>query len=120
MNLFRSSVDILRDTIDSGYYDDNEDWVDGVSSTPIPIKCSIQPFNKGKHRIELPTGVRTDNSLLIYTKTFLFTQDNVDKTTADELVYRGKLYECIYAEYWTEYNLKSDHVKAVFVRKDSL
>tara|TARA_R110002126_G_scaffold34517_6_gene106819 strand:+ start:681 stop:1043 length:363 start_codon:yes stop_codon:yes gene_type:complete len=120
MNLFRSTLSILRDISSSGYYDDNENWVDGVPSTPIPIKCSIQPFNKGKHRIEIPTGVRTNDALLIYTKTPLFTQDNSDNQTADEFSYKDRLYECIYVEDWTEHGLISDHIKAVFVRKDSL
>lgn len=118
MNLYRSRIDILRTTESTGYFDENENWVDGVGQTSIPIKCSIQPYNKGRHRIELPEGVRADSAIIIYTGVQIFNQDDLTSRSADELIYKGNKFECFDVEDWTEHGLKSDHIKALFIRKD--
>lgn len=119
MNLFRVKLDLIRKTASTGYYDDSTDqWVDGTQDKLIPIKCSVQPFKDGYHRFEIPEGVRTDASYIVYTKSQLIPQDNINNTPPDLMVYKGNTFECIAVEDWDDSGLRVSHNKGLFVRKD--
>jgi len=119
MRLFNKQITIFRDLSDSGYYDENEKWVDGVSSTPVRIVGSIQPYGKGHTKNELPDGVRTDDVVILRSKSKLVTQDDLLKTTPDEMEYLGATYQCFTADKWSQ-GLRSDHYMGIFIRKDKL
>lgn len=119
MRLFNKQIIIFRDISDSGYFDEEEKWVDGVDNLPITITGSIQPYRKGHTKNELPDGVRTDDAVIVRSKSKLITQDNLLKTTPDEMEYLGATYQCFTADEWSQ-GLRSDHYMAVFIRKDKL
>lgn len=121
MRLLKTSkLDITRYGVSEGYFDDNNIWVEGTTTTTIPIKASVQPFNRGNNQIELPEGVRGDAAVFVYTKTKVRSQDDVKGYTADTILLEDDVYECFYVEDWSRYSLKPTHYKTVFIRKDKL
>lgn len=108
------------DSSDSQYDPNTGQYSVEVVGTTFDIKCSVQPFRNGKNQIELPEGVTSNDTIVIYTDeaNILQTADQFGKGRADTTEYRGRVYECFYVEYWGGYGLITDNVKAIFIRRD--
>ncbi len=116
----KTSLNIYRKAPSSGYLDDNGNWINSVSETTVPIRCSLQPFRNGDQQLDLPDGIRSEDAYFVYTKTEILSGDDRTKQQADETEIKGVRYECFRVEDWTHYGLSTDHYKGVFIKKDKL
>ena len=89
----------------------------GATIKPSPVvssfRGSFQPLN-GRDLQTLPEGKRTSETLKVYTKTDLRTADQFTGTPADDVEYKGKLFE-VYVV--MEYPQLLNHFKALLTRK---
>lgn len=83
------------------------------TATTSTIRGSFQPLN-GKDRKALPEGVRTSETLKVYTKSAIRTADQHDGTPADEIDYNGRRFVAYTVEEWPTLQ---DHYKALLIRK---
>lgn len=103
---------------DEGYINHNHEWVPAEFSSPISIKCSVQPLGEGKKKIILPDGVRTDEALVLRTRYELKGSDNYETYEGDIVEYGGYTYEIFTKSNWTGFGLPSDHFKYILKRVD--
>lgn len=91
MSSFRKKFKVLRKSLESGYYDDDGNWVEGREEE-ITIKASVQPLNMQETKA-LTEGEVTMNTVKIYTSTELYTSKEADGGNAvreaDVLLWRG-------------------------------
>lgn len=119
MNLLNKKITILRYKLSSGYYNENEEWVDGISLSPVTVKGNIQPYQQGFVKEEFPTGVSVKDVIVLYSKDPIIVQDDLLKTASDEMDYLGARYQCFSSDPWVQ-GMKIDHYHAIFIRKDKL
>jgi hypothetical protein len=113
-----SNIVITRAT--GGYWNDKGRWEDGnVSPDEFSIDCSIQPFKGGRGQRKLPDGISTHDTKVVRTKTFLKTSEQIgEKEKADTTVIDGFTYEAFFDSNWSDYGLRVDHHKVIFIRQD--
>lgn len=105
---------------DAGYYDDDGEWVDGFDDEFIHIRCSLQPYRKGKSRLVLPEGVVTRDAFVIFTNSELRVADQLTDTLSDKTVINNQSYEVIDEEDWSFHsNLRSCHRQYLLIREDA-
>ena len=114
------NLTVYRKTANTGYVDNDGNWVSGTTETPFNLQGSRQPFRNGDEQIELPSGVSSEDAFFYFSKQKLFTNDEFLNQEADEMEFNGKRYECFRVEDWTGYNLKTDHYRNLLIRKDKL
>lgn len=119
MRLMNKLIPILRYRKESGYYNEDEEWIDGVSQSKVFIRGDIQPYNEGHVKKELPNGVRAEDVITIRAKQPVVVQDDLLNTSSDELDYLGARYQCFSSNPWL-HGLSTDHYHALFIRKDKL
>lgn len=111
----------LTITRDSGVgaYDINGDWVDGAT-TEVPIKCSIQPFQKGTTMQVLPSGVMSEDALVIFTTTSIKTINQFDFLAADRAVIDNLNYIASSVANWSRHSLRTANYEVIFIREDKI
>lgn len=81
----------------------------------FPIIASVQNL-KPNERLLLPEGRRTREAVKVYTEMKLRTTDEANSLPADILVWRGKQYEIMSVEDWTQTDLP--HYLAIATKLD--
>lgn len=114
--LRRVTQTITRNTT-AGTYNAAGEWVRGTTTT-LNVECNLQPYRRGTEQMTLPEGVRSEDVLIMYTKTPIRAVDQFDKTLADETTIKNREYVALMVEDWNLNNLKLDHYKVYWVRKD--
>jgi hypothetical protein len=115
-----SSLDVARKvaTDEDDQWDDQGNYIPPQDNIVVPIKCSIQPYKDGMFRVPLPEGIMANDARIIYTKTEILTANEYTGQVADEITINSMPYQCHYVEDWSQYGLRTDHYKCVFVKKD--
>lgn len=72
----------------------------GATST-FAIRASVQPL-AGRDLLRLPEGLRTRQTIKVYTATALRTADAPDGAGADVIAYQGDSYQIETVEPWAE------------------
>ena len=102
------------------YGQETRDPDTGRTITPAPteeqIQGSFQPLN-GKEREALPEGVRSSETLKVYTGVDLRTADQHEGTPADEIEYDGRRFVVYQVDKWPKL---LDHYKALLIRKQEI
>lgn len=111
-------VPLYRRNNSSGYLNEDGEWIQATFLPASILECNIQPMRQGRSKVILPDGVRTDSVIVVRTFTELSIQDHVLNTEGDEIEYKGKRYEAFIEEDFSSYNLRTDHYKYLFIRKD--
>lgn len=118
--LKKNALTFTRITENTGSWNDDGEWVEGTTTTTIETTGSLQPFNQGKERVDLPEGLRPTHIKVYYTQTKLFTIDDrtiqePDKTTIDGIPF--VVYD---VEDWFTPAYRSANYKVFLVREDKL
>ncbi len=121
MSLYNRTV-ILTRTLSAGYYNEDEEYVDGNTSL-ISIKCNIQPYWQGRESVNNHTGLSSTNTIKVFTESALQAVDDIDNTVGDQLTYKGKVYYCKELEEWDDQDVAGlslipQHSIGFFCRKD--
>ena len=113
------TLEFIRKATDGGYNDDG-DWVEGTAQPPFEEKGSLQPFQKGKSKVDLPKGVTAKDVRLFYTKADLLIADEYLDQEADKTTIEGIPYQVWHIEPWKGHGLRSGHNKVFLVREDKM
>jgi len=89
-------------------------WTDGASYETT-ITASVQPTGP-RELMRLPEGLRTRDSVKIFTADSLRSANESSGLAADRIVYQGEEYEVVSAGGYT--HAQMPHVEAVAVRVD--
>ena len=105
-----------------GYINADGDWVPGTDADPFDIEGNLQPYKRGKTRIEPPEGVRTQDMRVLYTSRNygLYTSDEDSNQEPDEIELDGVRYMCFHVEDWGTYGIIPDNWQHFFVRTDKV
>ncbi|QDP64752.1 MAG: hypothetical protein GOVbin2917_67 [Prokaryotic dsDNA virus sp.] len=114
------TVPLFRRSLEEGYLNNNHEWVQADFQDPVDLHCNIQPLNSAKQKIILPDGVRTDDMLVLRTRTSLNIADHYGTEEGDEISYKNVRYEIFKEEDWNGYGLATDHYKYIMKRKDQV
>lgn len=117
--LSRNTLQFIRKKT-TGSYDDKGKWVGGEDKAPFKVKGSLQPFEQGKTRIDLPTGVTSSDVRLFYTDCELHTADEHSNQESDTTTIDGREFICYDKEDWKTPSINLPHFKVFLVRKDKL
>lgn len=85
--------------------------------TRTTIPCLFQPDTKGISELDLPQGVKVNDSRLVHSHVELKGSDNFDSLEADILVFQGKHYEVFKVYPWDGLG-KIVAWEAIVVRRD--
>lgn len=114
------TVPLFKRSLEEGYLNNNNEWVQADFQDPVDLSCNIQPLSSGKTKVILPDGVRTDDVIILRTRTQLTIADQYDTEEGDEVEYKNIRYEIFKEEDWNGYGLQTDHYKYLMKRKDQL
>jgi hypothetical protein len=89
-----------------------------ASTSEIPIKCNVQPFQQGTIQVKLPEGYTTDDARIVYTKTPVMTSSQFTKKVADRTEIDGLTHFAYRSQKWEVFGLNPDHYAVVFLRED--
>lgn len=112
------TVHLIKKSTEGGYLNNNHEWVTADEVTSVDLHCNIQPFNTAKSKIILPDGVRTDDIIVLRTRTQLTIADHYKEEEGSLIEYKGIRYEIFMEKDWSSYGLASDHFEYLFKRQD--
>ena len=114
------TLSISRKDPDTGYIDPTtRRWVEGTA-TAIDVQGSLQPFRSGESLIDLPEGIRTQDTRVFYSVDEIKTELEEINQEADETVIDNIAYKCFFVEPWKGLGLSIEHYRSIFIRKDKL
>lgn len=123
MRLIYKDTAILRRPV-KGYYNDQREWVVPENQPETPVPCSIQPDLDSFTQVVESSAVRSEDFLVIYTKTLLRTADetkNVPQSQgqpADTLVIDDITYIVFSAKKWRA-ALRLSHYECLLIKEDA-
>lgn len=104
----------------AGYYDDSGEWVDGFDDEFIHIRCSLQPYKRGKSRLVLPEGIQTRDAFVVFTSSELRVADQLTGEVSDKTTINSQTYEVSDVEDWSFHSdLRSSHWQYLLIREDA-
>ncbi len=89
MRILRKHCATLLRRGDTGYYDENGNYIEGISTVTTDFRCCIQPEYKGELEKDLPEGIRAKDCKFIYTATQLQGASESRGVAADILRFDG-------------------------------
>lgn len=117
--LQKNTLTFTRKTT-NGTYDDSGNWVEGVDEPSFNVKGSLQPFERGNSREDLPEGVSANDIRVFYTATELKTIEEYNNQESDSTTINGIEYICYFAEDWFTPAYRLSHYKVFLIKKDKI
>ncbi|QYA57329.1 hypothetical protein ZYZZX_114 [Hafnia phage vB_HpaM_Zyzzx] len=124
MRLLRRHTLTVRRRLDEGYYNDEGRWVSSDDYAEETIKGNLQPYVKGNIKndmqLVLPNGVRTTDTMILYTTAELVICNDRNWTEADLVMVKGTEYEVYSVMDWTEQLAHTSHYEYLLIRRDKM
>lgn len=80
-------------------YDERGRLVPAAPAAPVPLQASVQPAT-GRQVMRLPEGLRSDETIALWTSTRLRGALEEDTSRGDRLTWQGRVYEVQIVKAW--------------------
>ena len=123
MRLVRKETALLKRPV-QGYYNEHRDWIVPDAPQSTPFKCSIQPDLDSFTQVVESSGVRSEDFLVIYTKTKLNTADETKTVAqsqgqpADKIEIDDHDYIVFSAKKWRG-AMRLSHYECLLIKEDA-